>query len=49
MREEARRYRILLAVGPYKTWTQLYAALRIRSPKTWGASYDLTTERRMTA
>lgn len=46
LREQARRYRILLAVGPYKEWEELLQAVRIRNPHTWAARHDMTIEQR---
>jgi len=45
-REEARRYRILLAVSPYGSYEELLEALKVRNPKTWAFHYDMTMEKR---
>lgn len=46
VREQARRYRILLAVGPYKTYEELLKAIRVRNPHTREHHFDLAIEGR---
>lgn len=46
LREQARRYRILMAVSPYGSFEQLLAAVRLRNPHTRTYRRDVAWEKR---
>lgn len=45
-REQARRYRILIAVSPYDSFEELLRAVRLRQPHTRAYGRDASNERR---
>jgi hypothetical protein len=46
MQQQARRYRILLAVSPYRSYEELLKAIRVRNPHTREFHFDLSLEKR---